>query len=441
MKKKSFKYFASGLGLVTLCMTTVGIAGCTKDQNKTKNATKDQVENALKLIATRSIFLDFIKKNLKVKDAQQQIKQQLSILDQKLHGGYGVITDAVWKKITFAQDYLERTILTTDPSDVGIIYNQQLWHISVQEHTLQFNLMKSLQNADQNHPLTVHYFGTSAYYVSDNIVRDATTKDIGYFDLDPSLKKYADQIHFEGEQEQTPTDDLKLPTPGKSKKMSVWVSDAKGEPHYFSSWIQMQTRAESIKTELKKFTAKHPVNISYQQIVDLKTDVTQSAIIKEIIAKKTFNPYPVLTSVDDLKRILIFSGTLQADRIVPSNVTIARSEGSATSTTINIIMNSKLFDKLVKYFNVPINVPIGTGVSEYVVKKKDPKIMAVLKNAPDPDDPSKKLFNQKKLERISFQEGIKLKVGEKEKVKVYCSPVTSGDKTRVLDVYFQATNK
>lgn len=203
----------------------------------------------------------------------------------------------------------------------------------------------------------------------------------------------------------------------------------------------MQTRAESIKTELKKFTAKHPVNISYQQIVDLKTDVTQSAIIKEIIAKKTFNPYPVLTSVDDLKRILIFSGTLQADRIVPSNVTIARSEGSATSTTINIIMNSKLFDKLVKYFNVPINVPIGTGVSEYVVKKKDPKIMAVLKNAPDPDDPSKKLFNQKKLERISFQEGIKLKVGEKEKVKVYCSPVTSGDKTRVLDVYFQATNK
>lgn len=81
--------------------------------------------------------------------------------------------------------------------------------------------MKSLQNADQNHPLTVHYFGTSAYYVSDNIVRDATTKDIGYFDLDPSLKKYADQIHFEGEQEQTPTDDLKLPTPGKSKKMSV----------------------------------------------------------------------------------------------------------------------------------------------------------------------------------------------------------------------------
>lgn len=223
MKKNSFKYFASGLGLVTLCMTTVGIAGCTKDQNKTKNATKDQVENALKLIANRSIFLDFIKKNLKVKDAQQQIKQQLSILDQKLHGGYGVITDAVWKKITFAQDYLERTILTTDPSDVGIIYNQQLWHISVQEHTLQFNLMKSLQNADQNHPLTVHYFGTSAsgYYVSDNIVRDATTKDIGYFDLDPSLKDYANQIHFKGEAAKTPIDDLKLPTPGKSKKMSV----------------------------------------------------------------------------------------------------------------------------------------------------------------------------------------------------------------------------
>lgn len=202
----------------------------------------------------------------------------------------------------------------------------------------------------------------------------------------------------------------------------------------------MQTRAESIKTELKKFTAEHPVNISYQKIVDLQNNATQSVIIKEIIAKKTFNPYPVLTSVEDLKDILKFSGTLQEDRTVPCNVTIVRS-GSATGATINIIMNSQLFDKLVKYFGVPISVPIGTGVSEYVVKKKDPKIIAVLKKVPDPDDPSKKFFTQEVLGRISFQEGIKLKVGEKKKVKVYYSPVTSGAKTRVLDVDFQATNK
>lgn len=202
----------------------------------------------------------------------------------------------------------------------------------------------------------------------------------------------------------------------------------------------MQTRAESIKTELKKFTAEHPVNISYQKIVDLQKDATQLVIIKKIIAEKTFNPYPVLTRVDDLKDILKFSGTLQEDRTVPCDVTIVRS-GSATDATINIIMNSQLFDKLVKYFSVPISVPIGTGVSEYVVKKKDPKIIAVLNKVPDPDDPSKKFFTQKVLGRISFQEGIKLKVGEKKKVKVYYSPVTLGAKTRVLDVDFQATNK
>lgn len=202
----------------------------------------------------------------------------------------------------------------------------------------------------------------------------------------------------------------------------------------------MQTRAESIKTELKKFTAEHPVNISYQKIVDLQNNATQLVIIKEIIAEKTFNPYPVLTRVDDLKDILKFSGTLQEDRTVPCNVTIVRS-GSATGATINIIMNSQLFDKLVKYFGVPISVPIGTGVSEYVVKKKDPKIIAVLNKVPDPDDPSKKFFTQEVLGRISFQEGIKLKVGEKKKVKVYYSPVTSGAKTRVLDVDFQAINK
>lgn len=202
----------------------------------------------------------------------------------------------------------------------------------------------------------------------------------------------------------------------------------------------MQTRAESIKTELKKFTAEHPVNISYQKIVDLQKDATQLVIIKKIIAEKTFNPYPVLTRVDDLKDILKFSGTLQEDRTVPCDVTIVRS-GSATDATINIIMNSQLFDKLVKYFSVPISVPIGTGVSEYVVKKKDPKIIAVLNKVPDPDDPSKKFFTQEVLGRISFQEGIKLKVGEKKKVKVYYSPVTPGAKTRVLDVDFQATNK
>lgn len=126
MKKNSFKYLVGSLGLITLSMTTVGIAGCTKDQTKEKNASKDQVENALKLIATRDIVLDFMKKNLKVEEAQQQIKQQLLTLDQKLHGGYGVITDAVLKKITFDQESLERTILTTDPTDVGIIYNQKL---------------------------------------------------------------------------------------------------------------------------------------------------------------------------------------------------------------------------------------------------------------------------------------------------------------------------
>ena len=202
----------------------------------------------------------------------------------------------------------------------------------------------------------------------------------------------------------------------------------------------MQTRAESIKTELKKFTAEHPVNISYQKIVDLQKDATQLVIIKKIIAEKTFNPYPVLTRVDDLKDILKFSGTLQEDRTVPCDVTIVRS-GSATDATINIIMNSQLFDKLVKYFSVPISVPIGTGVSEYVVKKKDPKIIAVLNKVPDPDDPSKKFFTQGVLGRISFQEGIKLKVGEKKKVKVYYSPVALGAKTRVLDVDFQATNK
>lgn len=202
----------------------------------------------------------------------------------------------------------------------------------------------------------------------------------------------------------------------------------------------MQTRAESIKTELKKFTAEHPVNISYQKIVDLQKDATQLVIIKKIIAEKTFNPYPVLTRVDDLKDILKFSGTLQEDRTVPCDVTIVRS-GSATDATINIIMNSQLFDKLVKYFSVPISVPIGTGVSEHVVKKKDPKIIAVLNKVPDPDDPSKKFFTQEVLGRISFQEGIKLKVGEKKKVKVYYSPVTLGAKTRVLDVDFQATNK
>lgn len=202
----------------------------------------------------------------------------------------------------------------------------------------------------------------------------------------------------------------------------------------------MQTRAESIKIELKKFTAEHPVNISYQKIVDLRKDATQLVIIKKIIAEKTFNPYPVLTRVDDLKDILKFSGTLQEDRTVPCDVTIVRS-GSATDAKINIIMNSQLFDKLVKYFSVPISVPIGTGVSEYVVKKKDPKIIAVLNKVPDPDDPSKKFFTQEVLGRISFQEGIKLKVGEKKKVKVYYSPVTLGAKTRVLDVDFQATNK
>lgn len=194
----------------------------------------------------------------------------------------------------------------------------------------------------------------------------------------------------------------------------------------------MQTRAESIKTELKKFTAEHPVNISYQKIVDLQDNATQSAIIEKIIAEKTFNPYPVLTNVDDLNDILKFSGTLQEDRTVPCSVTIRRPKSTATSATINIIMNSQLFDKLVEYFRVPISVPIGTGVSEYVVQKKDPKIIAVLKKVP---------FTQEELKRISFQEGIKLKVGEKKKVKVYYSPVTSGAKTRVLDGYFQATNK
>ena len=195
----------------------------------------------------------------------------------------------------------------------------------------------------------------------------------------------------------------------------------------------MQTRAESIKTEVKKFTAEHPVNISYQKIADLKDNATQSAIIEKIIAEKTFNSYPVLTSVDDLKGILKFSGTLQKDRTVPCSVTIRRPGSSgATSATINIIMNSQLFDKLVEYFRVPISVPIGTGVSEYVVQKKDPKIIDVLKKVP---------FTQEELGRISFQEGIKLKVGEKKKVKVYYSPVTSGAKTRVLDGYFQATNK
>ena len=203
----------------------------------------------------------------------------------------------------------------------------------------------------------------------------------------------------------------------------------------------MQTQAESIKTELKKFTAEHPVNISYQKIVDLQDNATQSVIIKEIIAKKTFNSYSVLTSVEDLKVILTFSGTLQEDRTVPCSVTIRRPESSATSAKINIIMNSQLFDRLVKYFSVPISVPIRTGVSEHVVKKKDPKIIAVLKKVPDPDDPSKKFFTKEVLGRISFQEGIKLKVGEKKKVKVYYSPVTLGAKTRVLDVDFQATNK
>lgn len=194
----------------------------------------------------------------------------------------------------------------------------------------------------------------------------------------------------------------------------------------------MQTRAESIKTELKKFTAEHPVNISYQKIVDLQDNATQSVIIEKIIAEKTFNSYSVLTNVGELKDILTFSGTLQEDRTVPCNVTIRRPKSTATSATINIIMNSQLFDKLVEYFRVPISVPIGTGVSEYVVKKKDPKIIDVLKKVP---------FTQEELKRISFQEGIKLKVGEKKKVKVYYSPVTSGAKTRVLDGYFQATNK
>lgn len=202
----------------------------------------------------------------------------------------------------------------------------------------------------------------------------------------------------------------------------------------------MQTQAESIKTELKKFTAENPINISYQTVADLK-GITKSAIIKEIIAKKTFNPYPVLTSVDDLKKILVFSGTLRGDKIIPLGVKIKRPGTSAVDTEINIIMNSNSFDKLVKYFSAPINIPIGTEVSEYVVKKNDPKIFAVLKKVSDPQDPSQKLFTREELGHISFQAGIKLKVGKKVKVKVYYSPVTSGAKTRVLDVEFQATHK
>lgn len=82
-------------------------------------------------------------------------------------------------------------------------------------------MIKSLQSADQNHPLKVHYLGATATYINSPIVRDAIIKDIGYFNLDSALKKYIDQIHFEGEKKKTSTDVLKLPVPGKSKKMSL----------------------------------------------------------------------------------------------------------------------------------------------------------------------------------------------------------------------------